>query len=214
MNTMAGLFDDTAQAQQLVRDLVGAGISLDAISVIAPIDHNNAGASDGGAFDLLSDLGERTVRGIGKVVAAGLLANALGSPAASEGGILAALAHMGMPEQQAQYFAEGVRRGGALVAVQAENLPVAMVQNFLANNNVVDMDARGASWREHGWQHFDPQAPDPTASLAGQGAGAPPETELPATEQVGPTIGALTGGLVPGGFGAAGETITGDETKL
>lgn len=216
MNTMVGLFDGMEQAEQFIRDLVGASISRDAISVVAPTHANRSETNESldGALGLMDNVQVHTVLGVGNVVAAGPLASALdNSVSATTRGLLAGLQDMGVPEHQAHAFAEGVRRGSSLVAVQAENLPVAMVQDFLASNQAVDMDSRGASWREQGWERFDPHA----APIPADGSAAQPdmvdESELAAKQQVGPSIGAITSGLVPGGYGAAGDAVFGRDEE-
>jgi hypothetical protein len=85
------------------------------------------GAIIGGLGGLLVGLGALAIPGIGPVIAAGPLATALsgligagvGAVAGGvTGGLIGALVDLGVPEQQAGYYAEGVRRGGTLVVVQ------------------------------------------------------------------------------------------------
>ena len=80
----------------------------------------------GGAVGLLVGVGLLTIPGIGPVLAAGPLAAALGSTAlgagigAAAGGLVGSLVGAGVPESQANYYAEGVRRGGTLVSIRAD----------------------------------------------------------------------------------------------
>ncbi|MEP7190838.1 MAG: general stress protein, partial [Roseiflexaceae bacterium] len=79
----------------------------------------------GGVLGLLVGVGALAIPGIGPVLAAGPLAAALGAAGASTlvgagigaaaGGIIGALVGAGIPEEDAGFYAEGVRRGGTLV---------------------------------------------------------------------------------------------------
>jgi len=78
------------------------------------------GATVGGIAGLLAGLGIIAIPGIGPVVAAGWLASTAVFAAAGgvAGGILGALTEAGVSEQDAQVYAEGVRRGGTLLTVR------------------------------------------------------------------------------------------------
>src|SRR5215207_8420378 len=75
------------------------------------------GAAVGGAAGLLAGLGLMAIPGIGPVVAAGWLAStALGAAAGgATGGIIGALTQAGHSKEDAEIYAEGVRRGGTLL---------------------------------------------------------------------------------------------------
>ena len=51
-----------------------------------------------------------------------------------------------------------MRRGGTLVTVRAEDSQVDAVRALLEGRRGVDVDARGAEYRQAGWQRFDEQA--------------------------------------------------------
>jgi hypothetical protein len=60
--------------------------------------------------------------------------------------------HEGVPEDEAHFYAEGVRRGGALVTVNAENDELAArAVEIMKRYGAVDIDQRAAEWREQGW---------------------------------------------------------------
>src|SRR4029079_1734591 len=71
------------------------------------------GAGIGGAAGLLAGLGLLAIPGVGPVVAAGwLVATAAGAAAGGlTGGIVVALTQAGVSDEDAQVYAEGVRRG-------------------------------------------------------------------------------------------------------
>jgi hypothetical protein len=175
-HTIARLYDSYAHAAQAVSELEAAGISHDHISLIA----NNAdgriltdgaegseaapgaeigaglGALAGGGTGVLAGLGLLAIPGIGPVVAAGWLAalaiGAVGGGVA--GGLLGGLVGSGIGKEHAETYAEGVRRGGALVSVRATADQVAGVDAILARN-AVDPDLRRAEYDSEGWSAYD-----------------------------------------------------------
>jgi hypothetical protein len=78
------------------------------------------GAALGGAPGLLAGLGAFILPGIGAVVAAGWLASALAGTVAggAAGGVVGALIEAGVSENDAEGYAECVRRGGTLVTIR------------------------------------------------------------------------------------------------
>lgn len=127
-----------------------------------------AGAFAGGALGLLVGLGALAIPGIGPVLAAGPLASglaaAVGSTAlgaglgAATGGLLGGLVGLGVPEQEAGYYSEGVRRGGALVTVSADDSRVNEAVSILNRNGAVDIDQRGEYYQQSGYTGFSPNA--------------------------------------------------------
>jgi hypothetical protein len=125
------------------------------------------GAAIGGIGGLLIGLGALTIPGIGPVIAAGPLAVALSTLTGAgvgavtggvTGGLLGALIGLGVPEQEAEYYAEGVRRGGVLVTVQVDDRDTDMIMEVLNRHDPVDINERATIWREEGWNRFDPDA--------------------------------------------------------
>lgn len=116
----------------------------------------------GGAGGLLAGLGMLAIPGLGPVVAAGWLAStavgaAIGAAVGgATGGLLGALKEAGHTDEEANVYAEGVRRGGTLVSVKVEDGDAARVEQLL--NSGVDATARGAAYREQGWNRFDESA--------------------------------------------------------
>jgi hypothetical protein len=125
------------------------------------------GAIIGGLGGLLVGLGALTIPGIGPVIAAGPLAAALSGLAGAgvgavaggvTGGLIGALLDLGVPEEEAQYYTEGVRRGGTVVTVRAEDHRAELARDLMNRHDPVDMNERVSSWRERGWTGFDPSA--------------------------------------------------------
>ena len=115
----------------------------------------------GGGAGLLAGLGMLAIPGVGPVVAAGwLVATALGAGVgAAGGGLLGSLVGAGVSETDAHVYAEGVRRGGTLVTVRADEAHVATVERILDTHNGVNSSVRGDQYRSEGWSKFDETAP-------------------------------------------------------
>jgi hypothetical protein len=104
------------------------------------------------------------IPGLGPVVAAGWLAStALGAVAGgTTGGIIGALSQAGAKDEDAQLYAEGLRRGGSLVSARIPDGDRSRYEAVL-NRSAVNLTERGAAYRKAGWNRFDPDAPPPSA---------------------------------------------------
>ncbi len=104
------------------------------------------------------------IPGLGPVVAAGWLASTaagavIGAIAGgATGGLVGALKHAGESDEDAQVYAEGVRRGGTLVSVKVDENEVAAATLALDGANAVSASARGSAYREQGWSGFNEAA--------------------------------------------------------
>jgi hypothetical protein len=125
------------------------------------------GAAIGGLGGLLIGLGALTIPGIGPVIAAGPLAAALTGLAGAgagavaggvTGGLIGALVDMGVPEETAQYYAEGVRRGGHLITIRTADHMTDRAVEILNRHNPTDINERASQWRQEGWTGFDPDS--------------------------------------------------------
>jgi hypothetical protein len=185
--TVTALYDTYRAAQSAVQALEAAGIRHSDISIVANNSegwHRSDGASDaaddagkgagigaavGGLGGLLTGLGIMAIPGVGPVVAAGWLASTAAGALAgaavggAAGGLIGSLTEAGVPEREAHVYAEGVRRGGALVSAKVDDARVSEAQAILQRHKSVDVAARGTAYRQSGWSAFDPQAPAFTA---------------------------------------------------
>ena len=128
------------------------------------------GAGVGGVVGLLTGLGLLAIPGIGPVLAAGPIAAALGIGAAATstvvgagigavaGGLIGGLTHLGVPKEHAEYYAEGVRRGGTLVTVDAPDNQAQQAVDIMNGNGAVDIDTRGAAYRSGGYTGYNESA--------------------------------------------------------
>jgi len=135
------------------------------------------GAALGGLGGLLVGLGALAIPGIGPVLAAGPLATAvsalvgagIGAAAGGAlGGIIGGLVDMGIPEEQAHYYAEGVRRGGVLVTARTNDADTDRAHQLMEQYNPVNIEDRAAAWRQEGWKGYDSKAQPYTADQIAQ----------------------------------------------
>jgi hypothetical protein len=147
------------------------------VKVREPRDHTagEAGARDAGlgaatggalgaAGGALAGIGLLAIPGLGPVVAAGWLASAAvgalvgGAVVGAAGGLVGALTHAGVSQEEADVYAEGVRRGGALISAKVEDTKLAAAEAALSGVPYVDIATRGESYRQSGWSGFNPEA--------------------------------------------------------
>jgi hypothetical protein len=181
--TVTALYDTYDAAVSAVNDLEASGIPHADISLVSNnVDHRydkdhptNAaadagtgagiGAAVGGVGGLLTGLGLLAIPGVGPVVAAGwLVATAVGAAGGAvvggaAGGIVGSLTGAGVPEHDANFYAEGVRRGGTLVTARIDDARAPVAREILQHHKWVDPTVRGAVYRETGWTSFDESAP-------------------------------------------------------
>ena len=104
--------------------------------------------------------------------------------------LLATLADLGVPADEAHAYAEGVRRGGALVVVESGDDQAERGMAILQRLHPVDMHERTAQWRQAGWTGA---AATSTATPASRAATTPRSAQEPAraetrvTDQGAPT---------------------------
>jgi hypothetical protein len=114
----------------------------------------------GGGVGLLAGMAALAIPGIGPLFAAGPIASALAGAGvgAVAGGLIGGLSQVGVPESEAEHYAEAVRRGGALLTVRASDERAVDVAALLRDHGAVDVPGRVSAWRESGWSGYDPQA--------------------------------------------------------
>ena len=124
------------------------------------------GAALGGTAGLLAGLGLLAIPGLGPVVAAGWLAStaALAVAGGATGGLIGALTQSGVSEEEANVYAEGVRRGGNLVTVRTDDSRSAEVEAIMLRHNAANTDERAATYRAGGWDRYD-DTTDPSSRL-------------------------------------------------
>jgi hypothetical protein len=116
-------------------------------------DEAVVGAGTGAVVGALAGLLAVTIPGVGPALALGPLAAILGGAGvgAAAGGLVGALAGAGLSDEEAYCYEEGVRRGGTLVAVTAEDEDDGDAIAVLNRYGPVDLRTRGDEWRQDGW---------------------------------------------------------------
>jgi hypothetical protein len=139
--TVVGLFHNRQHAEAAIRDLKRAGFTDEQIGVAMLdtgeqrelMDTTTSNAAEGAAKGALSGgvvggliglLGSLLVPGVGPIIVGGVLASTLTGAGigAATGGLIGALIGLGVPEEDAQHFDQGLRSGGTLVTVDAGSL--------------------------------------------------------------------------------------------
>lgn len=250
--TVIGLFDNFNVAQDVVKDLVDSGFNRDDISLVAQEseqahavgdthegDAAGAGAVSGtvlgGALGLLVGAGLLVIPGIGPILAAGPIAAAIGTTTAAvgaaalgagigaaTGGLVGGLIGEGVPEDEAHYYAEGVRRGGRLVMVRAEGMEANRAHTIMQRHGAADIHEQAESWRSQGWNGTATDTVADGASEAerdwkdsskagtaiGTGTGAATGAVIGSVAgPVGTAVGGLVGAAAGAGVGAAGDVV-------
>jgi hypothetical protein len=114
------------------------------------------GAAVGGAAGLLAGLGLMAIPGVGPVVAAGWLVSTLAGAAAggAAGSVVGALTQAGVSKEDADIYAEGLRRGGAVVSARVPDADALRLQAIM-DRSAVNVRERAAAYRQAGWQSFN-----------------------------------------------------------
>jgi uncharacterized protein (TIGR02271 family) len=177
--TVVGLMDTSQEAESVVRDLMnrcgcsrsdiglvargsqgevsrGAGATGDRGDEVASgaLKGAGAGAAIGGILGLVAGAASLAIPGVGPIIAAGPIASALAGAGigAAAGGLLGGLTNLGVPEEEAHYYAEGVRRGGTLITASVESDQAAnCAAQVMREHGAVDIEQRAAHWKEKGW---------------------------------------------------------------
>src|SRR3954462_4869514 len=177
--TVVGFFETYPQAQRAIDELVRNGFRRDDINILTnkeryqEVEHDDVhgaavGATTGAVLGGAAGLVVAMIPGIGPVLAAGpLMAALVGAGAgAVAGGIIGALVDAGVPEEDAKLYEEGVRRGGTLLMVKADNNMAARAAQIMNQAGAIDIKRRSNEWRT-GAKHMT-AAPQQTAQRATQ----------------------------------------------
>jgi hypothetical protein len=182
MRTVVAVYDTEERARDAIEALIDAGFERDDISLATRTEEEGVhveeaeeggeeaaegaaagaglGVVVGGLTGLAIGLSAIAVPGLGAVAAAGPLAGLIsgGLTGAVAGGVIGALVELGVSEEEAEVYAEAVRRGSTLVAVRTHDERADNAESVLDRFNPVDVERRSQKWREEGWEGFDEEA--------------------------------------------------------
>ena len=155
----------------------------------------------GGAAGLAASLMGLAIPGIGPIIAAGPIVSLLtgAGVGAVAGGLIGGLTDMGVSKPDAEYYAEAVRRGGALVTVRADDVRAERAADIMRAHGAIDIERRAEQWRERGWTGFDEKAQPYTVTDLDRDRDLYGERD----RETGIASGAPTGGPITGGPGAS-----------
>ncbi len=178
---VVGMFDNMEYARDAVNELVDNGIDRNAISLIAGDERGEMrryvgqentgsevaesaaggagiGAIMGGLGGLLVGLGALAIPGFGPVIAAGPIVSALtgagvgAAAGAVTGGLLGALVEMGIPDERAQVYSDGIRHGNILVTARVDDAMANTAVSILNRHHPIDVDRKSSEWRQSSQQ--------------------------------------------------------------
>jgi hypothetical protein len=161
-----GIYKTTLQAEQSVDQLLTAGFSNDAISVLFPDNQSSkefahekntkapegtttgvaAGGVVGGTLGLLAGIGMLAIPGVGPFIAAGPIMSALAGlgVGGAVGGLIGALVGMGIPEYEAKRYEGLVKEGGVLLSVHCDtSAEIEKAKDLLRHTGGQDISSTG-----------------------------------------------------------------------
>jgi hypothetical protein len=178
MKTVVALYNNVEDASRVVSLLTNEGIRANDINMVAGDPDNQyagqirvdgpspeaeaagtgvaAGGVIGGLLGVLVGVGAFAIPGLGPVIAAGPLVSGLIGAAlgAAGGGLVGALVEWGVGEEEAEFYLEGVRRGGTLVVVRAPDEQAGSVAALMNQPGLVDIEQAAGDWRNDGWTGY------------------------------------------------------------
>ncbi len=182
--TIVALYDHRSDAETASRDLQAAGFETSAVEILSHSDLTSGGWSGSDTTGLGTTTGDSSVGAAGGMARTDLSTGYVASPNTIPGtsmdtgmgtgtgmgagmgsttgttgsGILTRLSGWGIPNQDAQVYAEGVRRGGSLLKLRLDEEDVDRAMEVLERGNVVDVEERSTAYRNSGWTGFDESA--------------------------------------------------------
>jgi uncharacterized protein (TIGR02271 family) len=125
--TLVALYDTFTDAEQVVQELIADGCTRSAIHLA--LDRTKRPATAQAALEW--------------------------DAAYEEANLVDTLVDLGVPNDEASAYAEGVRRGGALVVVESSDERAERGMAILRRMHPVDLHERTAQWRQEGWTGSD-----------------------------------------------------------
>lgn len=108
----------------------------------------------GGVIGLAAGLFAVLLPGFGWLIAAGPLVGAFGGMTAgvAVGGLYGILKDHSISEEEAEFYAEGVRRGGALITIHAvDETRASAARKIMDENGAIEVEKLADEWRRSGW---------------------------------------------------------------
>jgi hypothetical protein len=172
VHAIVGFYRTPADGERAYNGLLSAGFTPEQVSMVVRDTRETdipavgprqetgsesgagAGAVIGGMAGLAAGMIATVLPGIGALLAIGPLAGAIGGLGigAATGGVIGLLRDHGVSEEEAEFYAEGVRRGGAIVTVHGvTGDQESRAREILKRNGAVDTEEIAEEWRRAGW---------------------------------------------------------------
>jgi len=170
---IAGFFRTRIEGERATDALYQAGFSHDEVGYVAgdtrghqtptvgPVLKDEGSGSEAGrdafvgaAIGVAAGLFAVLLPGFGWLVAAGPLVGAFGGLTAgvAVGGFIGILKDHGISDEMADFYAEGVRRGGALVTVHGvSEQRESEAKKILDRSGAIEVEQLADEWRSTGW---------------------------------------------------------------
>jgi hypothetical protein len=170
---IAGFFRTVGEGERARQALLQAGLTENEVGFVTgdtrghttpkvgPVLKDEGSGSEavkdafvGGAIGLAAGLFAVLVPGFGFLIAAGPLVGAFGglTAGAAVGGLIGILKDHGISEDEAEFYAEGVKRGGALVTVHGvEEKRETEARKILDTRGAIEVEQLADEYRREGW---------------------------------------------------------------
>jgi hypothetical protein len=177
--TVIGFFRSRGEAEEAINALVSEGYNHSDVSLLAgdratqaetpaigPV-HSVGGDTEagrdafiGGVAGLVAGVLATVLPGVGAILAIGPIAGAIGGLGlgAGVGGVIGLVRDLGVSEDEAEYYMEGMRRGGAMVTLECADDRAGHAESVLKRVGAVDIKEEAEAWRSTGWTGFDREA--------------------------------------------------------
>jgi heat induced stress protein YflT len=166
-----GIYQNAAQAERTVDQLLAAHFRNDDISVLLPDNKSTkdfahekntkapegtttgvaTGGVIGGTLGLLAGIGALAIPGVGPFIAAGPIMGALAGlgVGGAVGGLIGALVGMGIPEYEAKRYEGRIKEGGVLLSVHCDTSEeITRAKDVLKHSGAQDISSTGEASAE------------------------------------------------------------------
>jgi uncharacterized protein (TIGR02271 family) len=133
--TIVALYDNAAPVERVLAELDDAGIPRSSFQVVGGSSLDSSSTSSAAERAFGSDFGVAGSR-------------------------VSSLTNLGVPESDAQIYAEGVRRGGVLLVGRVDESKCGRALDIIERYDPVDPELHGQRLRESGWTGYDETAAD------------------------------------------------------
>lgn len=154
--TSAAAIDTTTPARAETREIAATAAEHTSGAAAGAVTGGVIGGVAGFALAFTS----LTIPVLGPIIAAGPVVATLTGAGVGivAGGLIGALTDLGVTPEHAEYYAEAVRRGGALVTVRTDEERTDEITRVMQRHGAIDINKRAETWRTSGWEGFDEAA--------------------------------------------------------